>query len=168
MKSIKDVMDVFEEAGKEECQDCGTVYKLYKTPRGVMGACKPCTDDQFKKSMNLPTAEEYRKNKEHNFICSFERASNDLKKVTVNTYQPKTESQSKAKQAAIKFVNNFDGIRSLALSGSPGLGKSHLAYAINKAVRQKEYTTLFLKSTDLLDHIKSTYKQNSNISEDRI
>jgi DNA replication protein DnaC len=56
----------------------------------------------------------------------------------------------------------------LTLAGSPGLGKSHLAYAIAKAIRAKGFKVLFIKSTELLDHIKSTYNEHSAISEERI
>lgn len=171
MQSAKDVMSEmfpFEEAGEKECENCGRVYKLYETPRGVMGACKPCEDAKLKKTMNLPTVEEFREKKEQNFILSFERVTSDLRKATVRSYRPDHETQSKAKDTAIEFVKNFDGSKSLAFSGSPGLGKSHLAYAITKGVRDQGYKTLYIKSTDLLDHIKSTYKDHSSITEERI
>ncbi|MFA1820583.1 ATP-binding protein [Virgibacillus oceani] len=169
MQPIKDVMKMpFPEAGEKQCEQCGTVYKVYETPRGVMGACKPCEEQKFKEKLNLPTVEEFQRDKELNFIVSFERVSSDLKKATVNSYKPDHDRQLKAKQAAIKFVQEFDGTQSLAFSGDPGLGKSHLAYSIAKAVRQNGYKSLYIKATDLLDHIKSTYSQNSNISEEQI
>lgn len=161
-------MSPFQDAGEKECENCGTVYKLFETPRGVMGACKPCADEQLKKDINLPTIEEFRKGKELNFILSFERVTDDLRKATVNSYKPIHESQLKAKQSAVQFVKCFNGNQSLAFSGTPGLGKSHLAYAITKAVRDKGYKTLYIKATDLLDHIKNTYSNHSNISDEQI
>ncbi|WP_337969726.1 ATP-binding protein [Virgibacillus salexigens] len=173
MKSFKDIAGEafpFKEAGEKECERCGTVFKLYDTPRGIMGACKPCTDEQFKKNLNLPSRDDYIKNKDLNFILSFERVTSDLRSVSVNSYKPDSryDSQLKAKQAAIKFVKEFDGKSSLAFSGSPGLGKSHLAYAIAKAIRDKKKKVLYVKVTDLFDHIKNTYSNHSSITEEQI
>ncbi|MDY7044404.1 ATP-binding protein [Virgibacillus sp. M23] len=170
MESIKSFMKTIEEVGEEECQDCGNVYKLYQTPRGITGACKPCEDAKFKKEMNLPTVEEYRTSKEINFIHSFERVTSDLRKATVNSYKPNQDetTQKIAKQTAIDFITGFDGLKSLVFSGSPGLGKSHLAYAIAKAIRNKGYKVLYIKSTDLLERIRGTYSEHSNVTEERI
>lgn len=155
-----------EQVGEEQCKECGRVYKLYKTPVGVAGGCKPCEDKKFKAKLNLPTVEDYRESKERNFILSFERVSTDLQKATVKSYKPVTDSQKEAKQAAIDFITQFDGKHSLALSGTPGLGKSHLAYAICKAIRKQGYKTLFIKSTDLLEKIRGTYSGNGLAEED--
>lgn len=161
----------FTLVGQEECEECGTIYKLYETPKGVQGACKPCTDRKTIKEFNIPTVEEYRRSKDMNFILSFERVTGDLKGVTVNSYKPRHETQMQAKQKVIEFVKQFtntDRTHSMVLSGAPGLGKSHLAYAINKAIRQQGFKTLFIKTTDLLDHIKSTYSNYSKITDERI
>ncbi|WP_163538277.1 ATP-binding protein [Gracilibacillus sp. YIM 98692] len=179
MQVIKSVLGMFEEVGKEECTECGHVYKLYQTPVGVKGSCKPCSDRQVFKDFNLPTSKEYKEAKELNFILSFERVTDDLKNVTVNGYQPKHESQLRAKQTAAKYVKEFDGTKTLAFSGEPGLGKSHLAYAMVKGVRskryfdkktqkEKPYKAMFIKTTDLLMKIKGTYNYQSNLTEERI
>src|SRR5690625_1465851 len=173
MQSLKDSMKEFmdsKEAGEEECEDCGNVYKLFTTPHGDMGACKPCEDKKFHDSLNLPTAAEYRNQKELGFILKFERITNDLSTATVNNYKPdpKFASQEKARKAAIEFITEYTGSESLVYSGVPGIGKSHLSYAINKAIRSKGYKTLFIKSTDLLDAIKETYNYHSNVTQDQI
>lgn len=175
MQNIQNVIKggfSIEEVGEKECEVCGNVYKLYKTPRGELGACKPCSDKQVIKDFNLPTAEEYRKEKELQFIASFERVNNDLRNATVNSYRPDKEhaSQLDAKRAAIKFVKEFEENKSqsLVFAGTPGLGKSHLAYAISKAIKDKGYKVLFIKSTHLLDHFRNTYKPNSNIDADKL
>src|SRR5690625_5555521 len=104
------------------------------------------------------------------FILKFERITNDLVDATVNGYKTdnKYPSQEKARQAAIDFIEGYNGTQSLVLSGVPGIGKSHLSYAINKAIRSKGYKTLFIKSTDLLDAIKETYNYHSNVTQDQI
>lgn len=169
MQSINDFIQS-KVVGERECESCGKVYKLFSTPHGDMGACKPCEEIKFKESLNLPTVEEYRSQKEMGFILKFERITNDLEEATVNSYKPnsKYESQAKAKQAAVDFITNYTGKESLVLAGVPGIGKSHLSYAINKAIRSKGYKTLFIKSTDLLDAIKETYNYQPETSQEHI
>lgn len=172
MQSIKDVINTvgspFKKAEKVECETCGSIYQLYETPQGKLGACKTCEDEKLKREMNIKTVEEYRAIRKRNFIKSFERTSSDLKSATVNNYKPRHETQQKAKQAAVDFVKNFEPGRSMLFSGNPGLGKSHLAYAITKALRDYGYDTLYIKSTDLLEHIRSTYNDEANINESQI
>lgn len=177
MQSLKEVMKKsfpFESVGEKECEECGNVYQLFETPRGVMGGCKPCSDEKLKRDFNLPTSEDYKDSKEIKFILSFERVTKDLKSASVNGYAPKHETQHKAKQLAIEFIKGFDGTQSINFSGDPGLGKSHLAYAIAKGIRTlrkpdgKRYTALFIKTTDLLQKIRSTYSPKSNLKEERI
>lgn len=169
MQSIKDFINSMQ-TGTETCPNCGKEYKLFSTPHGDMGACKPCEEKKFHESLNLPTKEEYRHKKESGFILKFERITTDLESATVNSYKVDSEypSQAKARQAAIDFIKEYTGNESLVLAGVPGIGKSHLSYAINKAIRGKGYKTLFIKSTDLLDAIKETYSYHSDISQDQI
>lgn len=169
MQSIKEFIKS-KQVGTENCSDCGREYKLFTTPHGDMGACKPCEDKKFHESLNLPTPEQYRQQKEMGFILKFERITNDLVDATVNSYKTdiKYPTQEKAKQAAVDFITKYDGTQSLVLAGVPGIGKSHLSYAINKAIRSKGYKTLFIKSTDLLDAIKETYNYHSDISQEQI
>lgn len=167
--AIKDIVKS-KQVGTETCSNCGGEYILFATPYGNMGACKPCEDKKFIKSLNLPTPEEYDQQKEMGFILKFERITNDLVDATVNSYKTdeKYPSQEKARQAAIDFITQYDGTQSLVLAGVPGIGKSHLSYAINKAIRSKGYKTLFIKSTDLLDAIKETYNYHSDITQEMI
>lgn len=173
MKSIKESIQSFlnsKEVGEEKCDTCGNVYKLFSTPHGPMGACKPCEEKRFKESLNLPTREEYKIQKEMGFILNFERITSDLEDATVNSYKvdPNFPSQETAKKEAIKFITEYTGSESLVLSGKPGIGKSHLSYAINKAIRKQGYKTLFIKSTDLLDAVKETYNYRSDVSQEQI
>ncbi|WP_163526649.1 ATP-binding protein [Halobacillus ihumii] len=171
MKSFKEIAGkVLQEVGEKECETCGSLYKIYETPRGPMGACKKCADDELKKNLKLPYLEELEQSKANNFIASFEKVSDDLKRASVNSYVPKHDSQIKAKQTAIKFVKEFEEkpSQSLVFSGDPGLGKSHLSYAIAKAVRSQQKKVLYIKVTDFLDHIKASYNKHSNVSEERI
>ncbi|MUV38141.1 DNA replication protein DnaC [Lentibacillus sp. JNUCC-1] len=158
----------FKECHEKECEQCGSLYKLYETPKGVLGACKHCMDHQLLKELNVPTKEERERLKEKRFIATFERVTHDLKEATIDSYIPTETSQSKAKEVARQYVKTFDGVHSLLFSGSCGLGKSHLSFAITKELRQKGYKTLYIKVTDLFDFIKNTYKPNSNLDEMQI
>jgi len=158
----------FKEYGEHECEQCGSIYKLYETPKGIIGACKHCMDQQLLEELNVPTKEERERLKEKRFIETFERVTNDLRQATIDSYIPKEKSQSEAKEIAMQYVNTFDGVKSLLFSGNCGLGKSHLSFAITKALRQQGYKTLYIKVTDLFDYIKNTYKAESSINEMQI
>ncbi|UOQ83986.1 ATP-binding protein [Gracilibacillus salinarum] len=158
----------FKECREKECEQCGNLYKLFETPKGVLGACKHCMEQQLLEELNVPTKEEREKLKEKRFIATFERVTHDLKQATIDSYIPKETSQSEAKKAAIKYVKTFDGVHSLLFSGDCGLGKSHLSFAITKMLRQQGYKTLYIKVTDLFDFIKNTYSPDSSISEMQI
>ncbi|MGJ9460678.1 ATP-binding protein [Oceanobacillus sp. CF4.6] len=164
---LKDTFPL-KEYSEKECDHCGRIFKLYETSKGIMGACKYCADQQLLRDLNIPAKEEREKLKERNFIATFERVTNDLKHVTIGSYNPKEKSQIQAKQAATKYIKCFDGIKSLVFSGACGLGKSHLSFAITKELRQKGYKTLYIKVTDLFDYIKNTYNPQARISETQI
>lgn len=171
MKAIGSILKApfpFKEWSEKECDQCRRTFKLYETPKGVMGACKHCADQQLLKDLNIPTKKKREKLKEKKFTATFERVTNDLKHATIESYIPKEKSQTQAKQTAMKYIKCYDGIKSLVFSGACGLGKSHLSFAITKELRQKGYKTLYIKVTDLFDYIKNTYNPNARISETQI
>jgi DNA replication protein DnaC len=43
IQSITKQMFPFEEVGSKECENCGHVYKLYKTSRGILGTLRGCS-----------------------------------------------------------------------------------------------------------------------------
>lgn len=169
MKALAEISNFqISEVGEEVCPKCGSSFKLYQTPRGVLGACKTCADRELIQSLNLPTVEDLQKMKLSKFVEQLEKVTSDIKNASVKGYKPTHESQIKAKQVVIKYINEFDGKKSIVFSGNPGVGKSHLAYAATKAIRSKGYTALFIKSTYLLERIKASYSLNSNVSEEQI
>jgi len=177
LQSVKDAMQEFidpkgiEFVKREDCTVCnyGKVITI-RVDGELKSQCKYCEDRKLAKKLQLPTKEEYREQKKIGFSLNFERITDDLKDATVNSYKTddKYPTQKKAKQAAIEFITQYDGSQSLVLSGVPGIGKSHLSYAINKAIRHKGYKSLFIKSTDLLDAVKGTYNPHSNVTQDQI
>jgi len=173
MKSVKEISIGFplKEIGETNCEVCGSVYKLYETKRGVLGACKPCSDRAAIDFFKLPSLEDLENDKLKNFIQNFEKITSDLERATVNSYKPKTETQLKAKQLIVQYIKKFDTNtkQSIVFSGDPGIGKSHLAYATVKAIRGKGLNALFIKSTHLLDQIRQTFNNpHSPITEKQI
>ncbi|HEC2198564.1 TPA: ATP-binding protein [Staphylococcus delphini] len=89
-----------------------------------------------------------------------------IKEATVNNYEVNNDSQKYAKQTAIDYVTNFSNkkgeMKSILFRGSYGTGKSHLAYAIAKAIKNKGYTVAFMQIPDLMVRIKATYNKKSS------
>lgn len=176
MRSIKQHSDQLmkrigmEKLKEKKCETCGFEYTVYKTRRGIIDQCKECTEKRFIESLNLPTKEELTEIKETRFRERFETAPYDLLDATVNNYEPDDPSQVKAKNQIAAYIKGFENhkTKSVVLSGEPGLGKSHLAYATAKAIKKFGYTTLYLKSTDLLAYIRDTYRYDSPVSEEAI
>src|SRR5690625_2872676 len=145
MESISSILETsfpFKKYDETECENCGRVYTLYETSRGVVGACKHCVDQQLLNELNVPTREEREKRKERKFIAAFERVTDDLGRATNESYVTKEQSHTKAKEIATQYVAVFDGVQSLLFSGDCRLGKSHLSFAMTNALRQKGYKTL--------------------------
>src|SRR5699024_506764 len=165
ISSILETSFPFKKYDEIECENCGRIYTLYETSRGVVGACKHCVDQELLNELNIPSKEEREKRKERKFIAACERVTDDLSRATIESYEPTEMSQIKAKKIATQYVASFDGIHSLLFSGNCGLGKSHLSFSITKAMRQKAYKTLYIKVTDLFDYIKNAYKPDSKINE---
>ncbi|MFD2442904.1 ATP-binding protein [Bacillus sp. CGMCC 1.16607] len=168
MQSIRNItLFPIKEVGEKTCTSCGHVFKIYETSRGVTGACKTCIERELIHSLNLPKLEDLENDKLRNFILNTEKVTSDIQNATVRSYLPKHEMQIKAKQLAISFTKEFDGTKSMVFSGTPGLGKSHLSFAIVKAVRDKGHNALFIKSTHLLDLFRNSYS-GSGIPESQI
>ncbi|MCF3943912.1 hypothetical protein [Oceanobacillus alkalisoli] len=94
----------FKEHHEKECEQCGSLYKLYETPKGIAGACKHCMDQQLLEELSVPTKEERERLKEKRFIATFERVTHDLKQATVDSYIPKETSQFEAKKAVLGWA----------------------------------------------------------------
>lgn len=172
MKSIKDSIDLkrfgIESSKKEKCTVCdyGTVITITVNGKET-SQCRYCKDMQLAKDLDLPTTkEESEKKKTQAKAKHFSKIPDDLQHVKLNDYKTgnytviengkKVDKQQEAKQIAIKFITEFDKEKSFVMSGEPGIGKSHIAVAIAKAL-QNDYSVLFIKSTDLLGLIKESY-----------
>jgi len=78
--------------------------------------------------------------------------------------------QSENREASwkvIEFANEFpNNKRGLLLTGNVGTGKTHLAVALANKLLDNLYSVYFGNVIDVLGFIKSTYSQNSKITED--
>ena len=80
---------------------------------------------------------------------------------------PDTISQdmfARAMDAAVKFAGNPEGW--LTLAGPHGSGKTHLAAAAANRCIESGHPTFFIPASDLLDHLRSAYSPNNEVSFD--
>lgn len=88
---------------------------------------------------------------------------------TISNYNAKTKQQATIAGTCDKFIKNFDSAvdngTSLVFCGKPGTGKTHLAYAIVSALREKYVTAVIRTAADMTSEIKEAYKsENSDIT----
>lgn len=148
------------------CDECKRKYDYYKFENGQ--EFKHGCDCSMKRAAEAIVRE--KKQKHINYLFSQSNVNKSLQEATVNNYQPQNESQDNAKQTAIEYVKTFsvDNPKSIILQGSYGTGKSHLAYAIAKAVKAQGYTVAFMHIPKLMDRIKATYNKDAVETTDEL
>lgn len=105
------------------------------------------------------------KEKQEKIAC-LTRNSNIPKKyrnATLESFNPK--DNQKALENAKAFVMSFPSKKGLLLAGPVGTGKTHLAAAIANSLIDKLYSVYFGNVVDIMSFIKSTYNEDSKISE---
>ncbi|HEE8746252.1 TPA: ATP-binding protein, partial [Staphylococcus aureus] len=151
---------------RQNCDKCGHQYDLYKFENGYE------YKDGCECEIQRLAYEEYKRNKQKklDYIFNQSNVNPSLRDATVNNYKPQNEKQVQAKQTAIEYVQGFSTKepKSLILQGSYGTGKSHLAYAIAKAVKAKGHTVAFMHIPMLMDRIKATYNKNAVETTDEL
>ncbi|MFG6167920.1 ATP-binding protein [Staphylococcus aureus] len=165
-RNIKPSQNIVEEEHNLKCSKCGNTYDYYKFSNGheFRHGCD-CSMIQAGKE-----AERKRKQKYINSIFSQSTVNGSLKDATVNNYKPQNEKQVYAKKTAIEYVKTFsvDKPKSLILQGSYGTGKSHIAYAIAKAIKNEGYSVAFMHIPMLMERIKATYNKNAAETTDEL
>jgi DNA replication protein DnaC len=88
-------------------------------------------------------------------------------KAELTSYKPDTDSQRDALRLAKKFVEAFPGEqKGLVFFGPPGVGKTHLAVGLLKAViRDKGARGYFFQTTELLRLVRETYNRGVDETE---
>jgi DNA replication protein DnaC len=86
-------------------------------------------------------------------------------KTELETYQPDTDSQRMALRKAQQFVEAFPVVeKGLLFHGPYGVGKTHLAVAVLKAlIRKTGAKAYFFETPELLRQVRNTY--NSQVDE---
>ncbi|WP_411955124.1 ATP-binding protein [Alkalibacillus sp. S2W] len=168
MEKVNQHLSSIEQAGERECSNCGNIYPVYKTPKGILGACKPCEDQKLKESLDLPKQEDLPSIKKHRFINRFMSHPDQLEGATIRSYQADSDSQKALREWVIDFVKNFGAKEgdSLVVSGQAGLGKSHVAYATAKALRGQNYKVLYIETPKLLNYFREAYNDWTNYTHD--
>ncbi|MDK9867832.1 ATP-binding protein [Staphylococcus equorum] len=145
------------------CERCGHKYDLHEFESGytVKDGCECENIRQAKET----TERRKREHEQRKIDAMFNQSqiNPSIKQATVNNYKPTNESQQNAKDIAVEYVKNFsiDNPKSLILHGSIGTGKSHLAFAITKALKNQGYKVAFMHIPKLMNRIKSTYKRDA-------
>lgn len=86
-----------------------------------------------------------------------------------NTYQTLTPSQEAAFKYAYTLATEFPAVeRGLLLTGSVGVGKTHLAVSILKALTERGFKCLFYEFGALLKEIQDSYNPRTQASELKI
>ncbi|HTH23973.1 MAG TPA: ATP-binding protein, partial [Vicinamibacterales bacterium] len=85
----------------------------------------------------------------------------------LTTYKPDTDSQRDALRLAKKFVESFPvEQKGLVFHGPTGVGKTHLAIGILKAViRDRGARGYFFQTTELLRLVRETYNRSVDETE---
>ncbi|EGQ1724417.1 AAA family ATPase [Staphylococcus pseudintermedius] len=165
-RNIKPNNKIVEEKHNLKCESCGNTYDYYKFSNGqeFKHGCDCAMIEAGKE------AKKKRKQRAINNIFNQSNVNYSLKSATVNNYKPQNDNQAQAKQTAIEYVQTFstEQPKSLILQGSYGTGKSHLAYAIAKAIKNKGYSVAFMHIPMLMDRIKATYNKNAVETTDEL
>lgn len=165
-RNIKPSQNIVEEQHNLKCNKCGNTYDYYKFSNGheFRHGCD-CELIEIGKKERAARKEKYL-----NCIFNQSNVNASLRGATVNSYQPQNEHQVQAKKTAIEYVKTFsvDKPKSLILQGSYGTGKSHIAYAIAKAIKNEGYSVAFMHIPMLMERIKATYNKNASETTDEL
>ncbi|MEJ7440371.1 DNA replication protein DnaC, partial [Staphylococcus hominis] len=131
------------------CEGCKNRYDYYEIEKsdGTIQEIKSGCDCEAKQ-MAEQKVKEYKakiKRSEIDRMFNKSKVNDDLQSATFDNYIPRNESQQKAKDTMQRYAKNFnlDNKQSIMLRGSFGLGKSALAMATIKEIKEKGYTVLF-------------------------
>ena len=91
-----------------------------------------------------------------------------------SVYVPRADTQSSGEQISLKAA--FDSAKGyaegpdgwLTLFGDTGVGKTHLAAAIDAERRKRGEVVCFVFVPEFMDHLRSTFMPNSGVAYDRV
>jgi DNA replication protein DnaC len=100
-----------------------------------------------------------------------------FQEMTFDSFHPRRQGsvelgseQRKSLEMAYKLARTYAGSPEgwLVFMGENGVGKTHLAAAIAHACRERGTSVLFLVVPDLLDHLRYTFRPDSDVSYDQL
>ena len=163
---------------EETCHGCQRKIEVYEVE--VIGGPNKGDLIEWKKGCvceDIQMAEKAKENrakaitrKMQEIFESHSLISRDLEKANFENFEPKNKQQDYAKRSCMKYVQIFEreNPRNLLLYGNYGLGKSHLAKSVTDGLIEKGFSAIFISVPKLLRKIKSTYSNDSEVSEDEI
>ena len=90
----------------------------------------------------------------------------------LGNYRADTSGQEYALAAAKEFAGGFVEAMQrgscLTLVGNPGTGKTHLACGIAQQIMREGYTALFVTVSDAIRAVRSTWRRESEKTEDQV
>lgn len=150
------------------CPDCKRKFML-KDEKEFCFYCETIAPEDKRVSIEVT---EWISNREiDELLSTFKEKSlmnRDLEDATLEGYKPQTELQQLALGKSKEYADSFNKKKGLLFFGKPGLGKSHLAASIVKAVIAQKYTGIFISLPRLMTELKATYSKKSIISETEV
>lgn len=157
------VSRVVEEQFGLYCDDCGQHYDYHRFASGYeyKDGCQCEFDEMYRQKKQREKMQEKQLRLDRMF--KYSHISEEIKDATFEQYEPLNEIQFRTKRACEKYAINFDkkNKQSLILSGSFGIGKSHLAMSIVNALVDKGYTALFMNVEGIVTMFRETNNNNS-------
>lgn len=176
MKNIFDIADTVEINGS--CEEHGP-WSYHVPPvlakRG--GICPDCAEVQKQRSVddyNAKKHDENLKRKQEQVRNNFEKAAIPKRYLnrTFENYKSSTQQQqlalNVARHYAINFTERLESGGGLIMQGKPGTGKTHLACAVANTVIANGSTARFITVMQLVRLVRSTWKRDSEQSEDDV
>lgn len=179
MESLGDILNQImpglnlgSEVGRHTCEGCGNEVivveasvlggpdkgKLIRKVRGCV-----CWENEQARLAK----EAQRKARISFMVDRYNTVNPDLESATFENFKATSPVLLDALHLCQSYAELFelDEPRNLLFAGMFGLGKSHLSYAICKALRARGFVAVFVSVPKLLTIIKSTYNANSDFTE---
>jgi len=172
---IRDLMPgltLASEVGRYTCEGCQNEVVIVQTPiLGGPDKGKEITQKRGCICWEIEQAQavkqQHREAKVRFMVDRYSTVNPDLEAATFDSFNASTPKLREAWKLAHDYADGFDLHKpvNLLFAGSYGLGKSHLSYAICKALRAKGHIAVFVSVPKILTVIKSTYQRDSQFSE---
>lgn len=155
--------DDFEEITCDSCRSLATKRK--STGKVICLKCEEqaMVDRVFMENQELKRQKPFRLFDQNSLLTQ------NLRRATFENYYPTSLDLGRAKDRMKHFTETFvpGSGENLLLTGTCGVGKSHLGAAVTKALIHKGYSCLFINVPKLLSKIKGTYNRDPEVTEEQ-